>query len=59
MKTLKMWKSSAIEVSGKLIESGIVFKLSNWLNSVDKKYFGKTHGLTICVIAKKAAKCVP
>jgi len=46
-------KNSGIDVSGKPLEHGMFFRLLNTLNIVDKKYFGRTHGLTICALARK------
>lgn len=46
-------KKTKINVTGKPIQGGIFFKLISVINLMDQKYFSKTHGITICVIASK------
>jgi 2-polyprenyl-6-hydroxyphenyl methylase / 3-demethylubiquinone-9 3-methyltransferase len=52
MKKLGM-KKAKIEVSGRPMGKGIAFKFFNSINKFDGKIFGRTHGVTICLLARK------
>jgi SAM-dependent methyltransferase len=53
LKKLGLREESSIRVSEKPMERGLIFRIFNVINRIDSRYFGDTHGLTICALARK------